>query len=964
MVAWHRRGRMTALVIVLVAVMGFVAWRASAGSTGTSVRVENAMVTVHLGPHADQPVRLDTRVHVPAAATSDHPAPAVLLAHGLGGTKASVDSQARDLAGRGYVVLSWTAPGFGRSGGRIHLDDPDYEVAAARQLVDRLARRPDVRRDAPGDPRVGVVGSSYGGALALLLAGHDRRVDAIVPQSTWNDLGRALFPESTGGGPEEGVFKRVWAGWLFAAGLGGRGALPDLAPAPVNDSLTAPGGLLALTMPGGERPGAGGRGGGGPAVLPPAGSDDLTAGCGRFAATVCRMYERVATTGRADAATARLLARASPAGVVHRIAAPTLLVQGTADTLFPLAEADANAAGVQAGGTPVRVMWFSGGHDAGAGSDLDQSRVRTATLAWLDKFLKGTGPTPHRSFAYSRVSGIDYGTNSVRTLGLFAPGGYPGLHGDRPSRRVPLRGAPAQVSNPPAGTPAAMSSVPGLGALTGSLLTRFTLDIPGQSVSYDSAPLARPVDVTGAPTVRVRAASRSGEAVLFVKLYDVAPSGVAELPGAAVAPVRLHDLPASIDVAKPVEVTLPGMVHRFRTGHRLRVTLATADQAYAGPAEPQVYVAGLAGNAVRLPQVAARSAGGEAGPWLRTAGLLALALLLAAGLAWVLARRRSRRLVRTVDPDHADTPLVVTGLSKTFGGAAGKGRNALQDVGFSVRRGEVVGLLGPNGAGKTTCLRILAGLVRPSAGQVQVFGHQLTSGAPVLAQVGLLVEGPGFLPHLSGRANLELFWETTGRPAAQARLDEVLDVAGLGDAIDRKVREYSHGMTQRLAIAQAMLGMPDLLILDEPTDGLDPPQIAALRRVLRRYAEGGRSVLVSSHLLAEVEQTCTHVVVLHHGRRLAAGPVSDIVGAASSVVVDVTDVDRAEEVVAGLEVRSVARHNGGLVVDLDGVSRSELVRALVTGGVGVSGVTPRVRLEDVFLSLVGRDDEEGRGEPG
>ena len=333
--------------------------------------------------------------------------------------------------------------------------------------------------------------------------------------------------------------------------------------------------------------------------------------------------------------------------------------------------------------------------------------------------------------------------------------------------------------------------------------------------------------------------------------------------------------------------------------------------------------------------------------------------LLGAGTGWLLARTRARRRVRQVVPAHAGTPLVVTGLGKTYD----TGQDALRDVGFTVRRGEVVGLLGPNGAGKTTCLRILAGLVRASAGQALVFGHHLTPGAPVLSRLGVLVEGPGFLPHLTGRANLELFWEATGRPLAHARLDEVLAIAGLGAALDRRVREYSHGMTQRLAIAQAMLGMPDLLILDEPTDGLDPPQIAALRGVLRGYAEGGRSVLVSSHLLAEVEETCTHAVVLHRGRCLVEGPVSEIVGDSATVLVDVNDVVLAETLLAGLDVRSVARHNGGLVVDLDEVARSELVRTLVTGGVAVTRLTPRVRLEDVFLTLVGDQPDTLLGDP-
>src|SRR5690606_294768 len=203
---------------------------------------------------------------------------------------------------------------------------------------------------------------------------------------------------------------------------------------------------------------------------------------------------------------------------------------------------------------------------------------------------------------------------------------------------------------------------------------------------------------------------------------------------------------------------------------------------------------------------------------------------------------------------------------------------AVRGVGFTVKRGQVVGLLGPNGAGKTTLLRVLLGLIRPTGGEVLVFGRPITPGAPVLRRVGALVEGPGLLPHLSGYANLRLYWETTGRPERDAGFDDVLAIAGLGDAVHRPVRTYSHGMKQRLALAQAMLGLPELLVLDEPTDGLDPPQIAEMRRVLQRYASDGRAVVVSSHLLAEVEQTCTHAVVMSKGERVAAGSVAEIIG--------------------------------------------------------------------------------------
>ncbi|HEX2417700.1 MAG TPA: ABC transporter ATP-binding protein, partial [Micromonosporaceae bacterium] len=320
------------------------------------------------------------------------------------------------------------------------------------------------------------------------------------------------------------------------------------------------------------------------------------------------------------------------------------------------------------------------------------------------------------------------------------------------------------------------------------------------------------------------------------------------------------------------------------------------------------------------------------------------------GLGAVLfGRWRHRRQDRTVVAEYADVPLVVRGLRKEYA----DGFVAVSKVDFTVHRGQVVGLLGPNGAGKTTALRALLGLIQPTAGDALVFGHRLTPGAPVLSRLGALVEGPGFLPHLSGVDNLRLFWRATGRPWQDARFEQVLEIAGLGESVYRRVRTYSHGMKQRLAIAQAMLGMPELLVLDEPTDGLDPPQIAEMRRVLRDYAGADRAVLVSSHLLAEVEQTCSHVVVVHRGELVATGPVADIVGDSPTVLFDVTDPDRAERTLRDLGgVANVGRDGGQLIVDLNGTPRTEAVAALVGAGIGVRRVMPRRRLEDAFLSLV------------
>jgi len=282
---------------------------------------------------------------------------------------------------------------------------------------------------------------------------------------------------------------------------------------------------------------------------------------------------------------------------------------------------------------------------------------------------------------------------------------------------------------------------------------------------------------------------------------------------------------------------------------------------------------------------------------------------------------------------------------------------AVDGLGFVVERGQVCGMLGPNGAGKTTTLRMLVGLIHPTSGDASVLGERVAPGLAALARVGTLIEGAAFVPHLRGLTNLRLWWESGGARWEDADVDAALGVAGLGDAVHRKVKTYSHGMKQRLGIARALLGRPEVLVLDEPTTGLDPQEIREIRRLVARLADEGVTVLLSSHLLAEVEQTCTHLVVMDRGRLVAAGPTAELVGEAdASVYLEVDDRERAEQVIAGLAgVGAVQREIGGLTVDLHGLSRAELVAALVHGNVGVQTVTARRRLEDAFLGLVGEE---------
>jgi ABC-2 type transport system ATP-binding protein len=872
------------------------------------VATENVTITVPEGRGGTGRVRLDATVYQPAVT----PAPAVLVAHGFGGSKNSVSAEATALARRGFVVLAWSARGFGASTGAIGLDSPDYEVADARALVDWLAKRPDVVHDGPGDPRVGVTGASYGGALALLLAGTDRRVDALAPEITWNDLAQALFPNAAtrtplsadtpaaGAFAPDGVFKRDWTGYFFAAGPAG------------------PGGL-----------------------------------CGRFRPEMCAAYIRAASAGAPTPELAELLRRSSPATVAGNITAPTLLIQGEHDTLFGLDQADATARQLATAGTALKVVWYAGGHDGGEPSAALQEQVG----AWFDYHLRRIGENPGTGFDY-QVPGIFGTRRGVAQRTVHAPT-YPGLDGIPVQRReMALHGGPQPVIRPPGGSPAALSSLPGLNATLPrgvANLDGVAMDLPGQAATFITDPLADPLEVAGAPRIRLRVAAAPtpttappSEAVLFIKLYDLGPDGRRTLPGGAVAPVRLSPLPTD---GTPVEftVTLAGVVRPVQAGHRLAVAVATTDRGYALPPQPAGYLVSLAGDThLTVPVVPGERAPGPL-PVVQLAGLGGLAILVTA--LGVFAALRSRHS-DDVDPELAEIPLLVSGLTKRYPG----GLIAVNDLSFRVEHGQVLGLLGPNGAGKTTVLRMLMGLIRPTSGELRAFGHRVTAGSPVLSRIGSFVGGPGFLPHLTGAANLQLYWAATGRPAADAGIGEALEIAGLGHAVHRRVATYSQGMRQRLAIAQAMLGKPDLLVLDEPTNGLDPPQIHAMRDMLRDYAARGATVLISSHLLAEVEQTCSHVVVMHRGRLVAAGSVADIVAAAGTVSFTVDNPAQAAVVLRdlnGVDVMGVERRV--VHAQLDGLPRTVAVSALVEAGIGVEGVAMRHQLEEAFLQLVDKE---------
>ncbi|WP_215455558.1 alpha/beta fold hydrolase [Streptomyces sp. ATCC 21386] len=870
--ALRRRPRRTVAAAAAVVVLaGAGTWTATASDEAAPVkRTDRAIGTA-------EGVRIDTSYFTSGG---DGRRPAVLLGHGFGGSKNDVRAQAEDLARDGYAVLTWSARGFGRSTGKIGLNDPEGEVADVSKLIDWLATRPEVQLDKKGDPRLGMAGASYGGAIALLTAGYDDRVDAIAPAITYWNLADALFPN--------GVFKKLWAGLFVNTG----------------------------------------------------------GGCEKFETQLCEMYQRVAESGTPDAEAVKLLDARSPEAVGDRIKVPTLLSQGQTDSLFPLGQADAAAKAIKANGAPVDVDWIAGGHDGG---DMETSRIQARTEAWFDRYLKDDkGADTGSAFRVTRTLGTGSGDGEPRLAGT-TDDTYPGLEGD--PTKIALAGREQSFENPAGANPPGISALPGLGAAGGlaqlsSLGVSISLDFPGQFAAFQSKPVTDDLQITGSPTATVHVKSTSEDAVLFAKVYDVGPDGRSQvLPSQLVEPLRVE----GAESGKDVHLTLPAIDHELDDGHSLRLVLASTDLGYASPTTPATYTVSLKGD-LEVPTPLGRADRGDVLPawvwYLPIAGAVIAAILLVTG--------RRRIVTPAPDPALAEVPLQITGLSKKYKNGD---RYSVRDLSFRVEKGQVLGLLGPNGAGKTTTLRMLMGLIQPDGGQIRVFGHAIVPGAPVLSRVGAFVEGAGFLPHLSGRENLELYWAATGRPAEDAHLDEALEIAGLGDALARAVRTYSQGMRQRLAIAQAMLGLPDLLILDEPTNGLDPPQIREMREVMIRYAAAGRTVIVSSHLLAEVEQTCTHLVVMDKGQLVQAGLVSEIVGSGDTLLVgtdEPVDEPVVEKIAALPGVDSAVRTDEGLVVrlDADGSAR-RLVAELVRLEVPVASVGPHRRLEDAFLTLIG-----------
>lgn len=895
--------RIRSALLVLLAVMALLL-PAPLAHAATSLDLS---VPVRAEP-SGEPVSLDTTVYLPGGSGTH---PVVLLAHGFGGSKDSVRPQATSLVDDGFVVVTYSARGFGKSGGKIHLDDPDYEVADARAVISAVLASPAGSRitlDKAGDPRLGVAGGSYGGALALMLAATDPRVDTVVASITWNDLAQAFFPnhagtaiaDSPGATPSGGVtgpLKQQWASLFF---LGQVGASTD------SSSAASPSDASSSAGSTGDP-------------------------CGRFDPTICAGFLSASSSGQPSPELLAMLRAHSPAAFLSRLKVPTFLVQGMNDTLFGVDQADATARALSAQGTPVAMRWMDGGHD---GTSSTQSTDEQAQVTWLRHYLLDDAATVP-AFVFADPLGR---RQSTATLERASGSSYVDA---ATWRDQPIDGATKTIISPPGGLPVSNTLLPQAASLGTSLPTYSLAALPGLSAAYDTPAFTAQTRVVGAPRLKLTVRSTGPVSTLFLSVWTV-NDGIATLARSLVAPVRVS---GPTGQSHTVEVSLPAATWSFPAGTSLRVLVTPTDSTFANSTVARSDSVSI--SKFELPQVASAALpGAGAGGVDRESlgvGLAIAALLVVFGLwAW-----RDRRAVAPADAGLAEVPLVVSGLTQTFK----DGHRAVDDVSWRAESGQIVGLLGPNGAGKTTTLRMVLGLIRPDAGETRILGDQVVPGAAVLGRVGALVEGPGFLPHLTGRANLQAYWAATGRPAAEAFYDEALSVAALGDAIDRPVRSYSQGMRQRLGIAQAMLGLPSVLILDEPTNGLDPPQIAAMRPILQEYAAGGRTVIVSSHLLAEVEQTCTHIVVMNAGRVVTTGPVADLVANSDTTVLEVVSLDGLSElrVVPGVEVSVVSDTE---VVVTSALPRASVVAAAVEAGMAVTGVSSRKHLEEVFLGMI------------
>ncbi|HEY6285872.1 MAG TPA: ABC transporter ATP-binding protein [Ktedonobacteraceae bacterium] len=296
------------------------------------------------------------------------------------------------------------------------------------------------------------------------------------------------------------------------------------------------------------------------------------------------------------------------------------------------------------------------------------------------------------------------------------------------------------------------------------------------------------------------------------------------------------------------------------------------------------------------------------------------------------------------------------GLSKHFGQ-----HRAVDTLDLAIHQGSVFGFLGPNGAGKTTTIRMLLGLIRPTSGGGRILGHEIIrERAAILPHIGAIVESPAFYPYLSGRDNLRALGRTVGHEDMH-RIAEVLDQVGLADRARDKVRTYSLGMKQRLAIGAALLNNPQIIFLDEPTNGLDPAGTVEIRELISQLGASGHTIFISSHLLHEVEQMCTEVAIINHGKLVTEGRVTGLLRQDTSLLVEAEPLSIVQEVSERFGVSTQVVGPRSVKVALPPERTPELMTALVRAGAQVYQITAQhSSLEELFLELTDDNHSENR----
>jgi ABC-2 type transport system ATP-binding protein len=558
---------MRALGGTITLALALLACALGAPAAGAAEPVKKELTfDVTVGPKDDTKCTITANLFIPEGASKANPVAAVMGTNGFGGSKSDFDTLAPAYAKRGFAFLAYSGLGFGDSGCKITLDDPDWDGKAGSQLLSFLGgtkaatdgtKIDFVQLDGAGDPRVGMIGGSYGGQIQFSIAGIDKRLDSIVPQITWNDLSYSLGPNNTDF--ERGVTYRTpgvtKSDWpvLFTAlgfGVGFQQAVANQDPSHLG-------------------------------------------ACPNFADQACKGLVMSGATGYPDPETLAFLRHASVATYMAKIRIPTLLVQGQSDTLFNLQETVATYRALRAQGTPVKMLWRSSGHSGGSisgessSSNLESAYESRMELEWLQYYLQGIGDPPALDFSFLR-DWVKYQGDAAPAVGVTPT--YPA----GADQTVFLSGADqlvTQRSGVTAGT-ASFAAAPGAAGSGGSVTETPGEEAPGTFAAYESAPLGENAEVVGVPKLTVKldaptfAQSQSADPatklVLFVKLLDVAPDGTTKLPRAQHSAVRVAD------VTKPVEIELPGIAYRFAKGHRMRLVIATTTATsrgnnFAGP---------------------------------------------------------------------------------------------------------------------------------------------------------------------------------------------------------------------------------------------------------------------------------------------------------------------------------------------------------------------------------------------